>query len=208
MLTRWKRYLQFGIQYFLFEKPKGLDFTMRDKSLLKKSNDLYHGYSKTTEKHAKEIFDSLILNGEDKLLDIGCGKGVVLRVAAEYPFQEIAGIDIDARLIDIAVRNFQVLGMGDKVSCTRINATKFKEYNKYNIFFMYNPFSGPVMEKVIEKLLKVSEKKAITIIYYNPVYLELFRKKGKVTVLKQLYDKTKNYNTCIFTLKPMQEAIL
>ncbi|MDE6387627.1 MAG: class I SAM-dependent methyltransferase [Lachnospiraceae bacterium] len=206
MFTRWKRYLQFSIQYFLFERPKGLDFTMRNKSLLKKSDGLYHGYSRTTEKHTKAIFDSLILNGEDKLLDIGCGKGAVLRTAAEYPFQEIAGIDIDANLIDIAVRNFQILGIEDRVSCMRISATKFKEYNKYNIFFMFNPFAGPVMEKVVDELLKVSEKKAITIIYHNPVYLELFRQKGEVTVLKQLYDKTKNYYTCIFTVKPMQKT--
>lgn len=206
MFAKWKRYIQFSIQYFLLEKPKGLDFTMRDTSLLRKSHGLYHGYSKTAEKHVKEIFDTLIFTGEDKMLDIGCGKGAVLRIATEYPFQKIAGIDIDARLIDIAVKNFQLLGMKNRVSCQQINATEFKKYNEYNIFFMFNPFSGFVMEKVADELLKVSEKKTITIIYHNPVYLELFKQKGEVTVLKYLYDKTKDYYTCIFMLKSTQKT--
>lgn len=50
-MTRLKRYLLFGLQYFLWEKPRGLDFTMRDTSLLKKSQGVYHGYAKTDEKH-------------------------------------------------------------------------------------------------------------------------------------------------------------
>lgn len=35
-------------------------------------------------------------------MDIGCGKGVVLRVAAGYPFEKVAGIEIDERLAAIA----------------------------------------------------------------------------------------------------------
>lgn len=64
-ITRLQRYLLFGIQYFMLEKPRGLDFTMRDVSLLKNSGGLYHGYSKTSEKHLHEIFRS-----------INCGGGV------------------------------------------------------------------------------------------------------------------------------------
>lgn len=60
---RLKRYFLFSIQYFLKEKPKGLDFTMRDTSLIKKSHGMYHGYSKTDENHLKEIFDSLSFAG-------------------------------------------------------------------------------------------------------------------------------------------------
>ncbi len=202
MLRRWKRYLWFSIQYFLFEKPKGLDFTMRDKSLLKKSNGLYHGYSKTPEKHLKEIFDSLVFTGNDMLLDIGCGKGVVLKTAAGYPFKKVAGIDINAKCISVAVKNFQILGMENQISCWQIDAAGFEHYDEYNVFFLCNPFSGPILEKVADKLLEVSEKKTVTIIYYNPVYIDIFKQKGELTVLRQLYDKTKDYHTCIFQIHP------
>lgn len=202
MFRRWKRYFQFGIQYFLFEKPRGLDFTMRDKSLLKKSKGLYHGYSKTAERHLKEIFDSLSFKGNEKLLDIGCGKGVVLRAALVYPFEKVAGIEIDENLVSIAVKNFRVLGAEDRVLCQQADAAEFEGYGEYNVFFLFNPFSGSIMEKVVDKLLEVARETPVTVIYHNPVYMELFRQKGKINVLGQLYDKTKDYNTCIFRMQP------
>lgn len=200
MIARLKRYLIFGLQYFLWEKPRGLDFTMRDISLLRNSNGLYHGYSKTAEKHLQEIFNSLNFTGKERLLDIGCGKGVVLRIAAGYPFEKVTGIEIDERLVAIAANNFRVLKMEDRVQCICANAAEFESYGNYNTFFMFNPFSSTIMKKVADKLLEVSEKNPVTVIYHNPVYMEFFEKEGKVTVLKQLYDKTKDYNTCIFRM--------
>ena len=29
-LIQWIRYIKFGLQYYILEKPRGLDFTMRD----------------------------------------------------------------------------------------------------------------------------------------------------------------------------------
>lgn len=207
MITRLKRYLIFGLQYFLWEKPRGLDFTMRDISLLRNSNGLYHGYSKTAEKHLRQIFDSLTFSGKDRLLDIGCGKGVVLRVASDYPFEKVAGIEIDERLVAIAAKNFRVLKMEDRVRCFQANAAEYKDYGNYNIFFMSNPFSDTIMKKVLDKLLEVSEKNPVTVIYHNPVYMELFEQGGEVTILKQLYDKTKDYSTCIFQLSRRKQRV-
>lgn len=119
MFRRWKRYFRFGVQYFLYEKPKGLDFTMRDLSFLKSSRGLLQGYRKTEEHHLKEIFGNLSFTGEERLLDIGWGKGVVLLEASSYPFKKMAGIDIDERLITVARKNFQILKMEDQVECIR-----------------------------------------------------------------------------------------
>ncbi len=200
MFRRWKRYFRFGVQYFLYEKPKGLDFTMRDLSLLKSSRGLYHGYSKTEERHLKEIFGNLSFTGEERLLDIGCGKGVVLLEASAYPFQKVAGIDIDERLVTVARKNFQILKMEERVECIQANAAEFEMYGEYNVFFLFNPFAAPVMEKVVDKLIAVSREKRITVIYHNPVYIELFRKEKTLKETHWLYDKVKDYNTCIFQL--------
>lgn len=72
ILRRIKRYIRFSIQYFIYEKPRGLDFTMRDRSLLKKSEGIYHGYSKSNEVHLRKIFQQLSYE-DAKLLDVGCG---------------------------------------------------------------------------------------------------------------------------------------
>lgn len=51
----------------------------------------------------------------------------------------------------------------------------------------------------MDKLISVSREKQITVIYHNPVYIELF-KKGMFKEITWLYDKVKDYNTWIFQL--------
>lgn len=202
MLTRLRRYLKFGFQYYLLEKPRGLDFTMRDMSPAAASHGLCHGYSKTDEKHLKEIFAALSFTGEERLLDIGCGKGVVLRAAAGYPFAKVAGIEIDERLAAIAVKIFKILNIEDKVECICADAAEFDDYDSYNVFFLFNPFPEIVMEQVIDKLLKTAAKNPVTIIYHNPVCISLFEAKAEIRCLKRLHDKRKNYDTYIFRIAP------
>lgn len=44
------RYLLFMGEVLFLEKPRGLDFTMRDTGLYRRSAGKYHGHSKTAEK--------------------------------------------------------------------------------------------------------------------------------------------------------------
>ena len=105
-LRRYARYFKYISQWLFAEKIWGLDFTMRDTSLLKQSGGVLHGYSKTDEKHAKEIFERIHVSESKKIIDIGCGKGAFLREASKYPFGKIAGIEYDERIASIAKRNF------------------------------------------------------------------------------------------------------
>lgn len=120
--------------------------------------------------------------------------------AAQYPFEKVSGIDIDERLITVARKNFQVLKMEGRVECIQADAAEFERYGEYNVFFLFNPFAAPVMEKVVDKLISVSREKRITVIYHNPVYIELFKKEKTLKEIIWLYDKVKDYNTCIFQL--------
>lgn len=64
------------------------------------------------------------------MLDIGCGKGVTLRVALEYPFEKVAGIEIDERLTAIAVNNFRILKLEERVQCFHADAAEFEGYGE------------------------------------------------------------------------------
>jgi len=201
--VRWKRYIKFAAEYFLFEKPRGLDFTMRDKRLLRKSNGLYHGYSKTNEKHLKKIFELLSYDECHCLLDVGCGKGVVLREAVKYPFRKIAGIELLPDICKIAKHNFKVLKLENKVTCMQADAAEFEHYGEYDVFFFFNPFSGKILSKVVDKILESRKDSApITIIYHNPEYFSVFQEKGECRILHRLYDSLKEYETYIFQMTP------
>ena len=195
------RHTKYALRYFLLEKPNGLDFTMRDTHLLREGNGL-HGYSKTDDKHLKKIFETLQIIEEDCLLDIGCGKGGVLKEAAAYPFKRIVGIDIDSRLIRIAQNNFEVLKLSDRIEVTTADALAYQEYGQFNIFFLFNPFGEDILRIVIDRLTKENvDKKRVFIIYHNPVYHQVIEDTGHCTKLKELYDPEKQYKTYIYGMQ-------
>lgn len=180
---------------------RGLDFTMRDLNPYKRSNGIYHGYSKTNEKHLREIFRRLDYEGA-RLLDVGCGKGVVLKEAVRFPFEKIAGIEVEQELVSIAEKNFKRLGIADKVRCIHADAADFTEYGSYNIFFLFNPFSEKVLRNVADRILSSRKKDSeITVIYHNPRFLHVFEEKCQVSGKEILYDALKDYDTCILRLK-------
>lgn len=198
IIYRLKRHIKYGLQYFLLEKPRGLDFTMSDTHLLKEGKGL-HGYSKTNEKHLREVFRTLGIKDSDCLLDVGCGKGAVLREAAQYPFKRIAGIDIDSRLIEIAHRNFRILKLSDRIECAAVDALIYQGYSQFNIFFFFNPFGEEIMRSVIDRIIKDNTgRERLFVIYHNPVYHHLMEDVGCLVKTKELYDSSKQYMTYIY----------
>ncbi|MBQ9989778.1 MAG: class I SAM-dependent methyltransferase [Lachnospiraceae bacterium] len=200
LLYRWKRYAFFAFQYFFLEKPRGLDFTMRDLDIPEEQKKFIHGYSKTNERHLRNIFDRLPFMDNLSLLDVGCGKGVVLKEAARYPFDKIAGIDINFRLIERARINFKRLHLEERIWCEERNALEFEDYGKYNVFFFFNPFGREIMETVIDKILAstYSRQKRVYLIYHNPIFKDVIEKKEVFLLHHQLYDSLKQYETYIY----------
>ena len=92
-LIQWIRYIKFGLQYYILEKPRGLDFTMRDKSVINQEKG-FHGYNKTNENHLRDIFSCLPFEEGLSLIDIGCGKGAVLKEGIKYSFKKLGGIEV------------------------------------------------------------------------------------------------------------------
>lgn len=185
-------------QWIFCEKIRGLDFTMRDKSLLKKSGGVLHGYSKTNDKHLREIFDLLSIKPEDSIIDIGCGKGNVLRQAYKYPFGKICGIELDERLVSIAKKNFKVLKMEDRIEVLQADALQYDNYANFNHFYFFNPFDEIVMDKVINNIIQ-QKNGIVKVIYYNPTCYETIEKYGGKKI-HELYDDSKSYATYIYEL--------
>lgn len=203
---RARRYLYFLAQYFLYEKPRGLDFTMRNTAIYKKSGGKYHGYSKTSEKHLREIFERIPDKECKRFLDIGCGKGVVLKEAAKYSFQKVDGIEIQSELVKTAQKNFSILKMEGLVHCIHANAVKFEQYQDYNVFFLFNPFPAEILEKVIKRIMESrnGDDQTVTVIYHNPLFLTVIEENMQVLEKEMLYDPLKDYETCILRLRPME----
>ena len=201
-LTRFKRYIKYLIQYFIMEKPRGLDFTMRDKSLIAKSGGKYFGYSKTDEAHLREIFSLLSFEKCKAIMDIGCGKGVALKEASKFPFEKIAGIELIPEIFQILQKNMQILKLTERVECIQGDATIFEDYGSYDTFFLYNPFDEEILEKVLKRIIESRNEryKTATIIYHDPRFLTLIEKLEGYHLEHYLHDPVRDYKTCICTI--------
>lgn len=194
-----KRYAKFLCQ-FAWEKIRGLDFTLPAASEEVKQSDCYNGYCKTPEKHVEMLLRSLgIPYSESAFLDIGCGKGAVLRVAKQFPFRRVAGVELDKELVETARRNMRILGLRD-VECIWGNALEFGRYKEFNVFFLFNPFSYEILEQVLGKILASLEgdSRQIYILYHHPLHYQLMEQAG-LRRTGVLYDKLKDYETYIYS---------
>lgn len=198
-IIRLRRYFKYLFQWIFCEKIRGLDFTMRDLSLIDKTGGVLHGYSKTDEAHANAIFNALGVDNNKKLLDVGCGKGAFLRIASKKNFGKLAGLEYVENLAEIARKNFRKLHLDDRIEIIQGDAKEFDRYCDYNVFYFFNPFDKDIMEVVIDKIIQTKGTSKIWIILHNPVCADVVVARGG-RAIKELYDKVKAYRTIIYEL--------
>ncbi len=136
------------------------------------------------------------LEDDIALFDYGCGKGAALISAYVAGIDVLGGIEYDSSTYEICLSNMGVLGLDAKISCG--NACDYHDIDEYNVFFLYNPFSGQVFEKTIINIEESVERKPrkTYLIYANPFCHENVIKRGKFHVYKHidvdLYDPIAN----------------
>lgn len=95
-------------------------------------------------------------------VDYGSGKGKVMLLAADYPFQQIVGVEYAPVLHEIAQRNCFVY-RGDQQRCRCLvpvlgDATSFEPPETPLVCFFFNPFDGATMAAVVAALGRSLER--------------------------------------------------
>lgn len=153
MIKRYLRYVKYLARYLLIEVPRGLDFTMRNKTV-GISSEGSHGYALTPEKAFDQVISNLNIEVVDNFIDIGSGKGAVPVYASKYNFGKIAGIEVEEFLHLKAVKNLKILGLTSRIDLYLENALKFDKYQEFNIYYLFNPFSYDVYQQVVDKIIE------------------------------------------------------
>jgi SAM-dependent methyltransferase len=109
-----------------------------------------------------------------EFLDLGCGKGRALAVAAEFPFRRLRGIELNPELAQIARANAAILAaryssrpaivieQGDASTPSIAGDT---------IVMFYHSFHAALVERLADSLAPVAEAgTSILVAYFNPVY--------------------------------------
>lgn len=95
-------------------------------------------------------------------VDFGCGKGRVLLVASEFPFQRIIGVEFAPQLAETARRNIENYRAKNR-KCLEVavitgDATEYELAPKAQVLYFYSPFARNVMDQVVRNIDQSMQK--------------------------------------------------
>lgn len=118
-----------------------------------------------------EVLRTMTIKGEDRIIDIGCGKGGAMVTMAHYPFRRIAGLDLSPELVKTAGRNLSRLRLRGRSRLFCLDAATFTELDEYTHIYFFHPFPCHVMKVVMENIRASLARRPrdLTIVYNRPV---------------------------------------
>lgn len=135
----------------------------------------YFQYEATPYPILYELFSKYKLKPTDHFVDIGCGKGRLL-FYVHYKFScTVTGIEMNEHLYQISQQNKQnyIKTYKDakrQITITNNYAEHFKIKRDYNVFYMFNPFSLNILEKVLQSIQQSVQDhpRIVDLVFYYP----------------------------------------
>ncbi len=173
------------------EKKYNINTTGADalKKLSKKGIDITHAtiYMPISYLLLEEIFRQLPSTSKKHFLDIGCGKGRAVCVAAHHGYTKITGLDFSKQLCEDALTNLQ----NTKKELPSIqyeiitkDAINFEIPADVDCIFLFNPFDVVIMTAVVSNIMESVKEypREITVAYANPLYEGIFLEEGFIEI--------------------------
>ena len=119
----------------------------------------------------RTAFAQLSVTPEDVFLDLGCGMGRPLALAATFPFRRLIGVELSEQLCEVARENLSHCeneGVDVEVLCQK--AEHYVIDDDVTVLYMFNPFRGKTLTTVIENLKSSLRRqpRKLTLIYVLP----------------------------------------
>jgi len=109
-------------------------------------------YEVTRARPLARLLRLLSLPTGGRFIDVGCGKGRVLMVAARHGFARITGVEYSPELCEIARRNLALFrrktGLQFDAEVVEADAADYDIPPDADVFFMFNPFYKEILEVV------------------------------------------------------------
>lgn len=118
-----------------------------------------HDYRPTPSRLFKWAMLALPESLEDRaFVDFGAGRGRVLLLASQYPFDKIRGAEIAGELHDECILNIAQYPRSPMkcrdVECARVRATTLSIPDQPTVFYFFDPFDDSVLEKVLARITR------------------------------------------------------
>ncbi len=163
-----------------------------------------YGYLPANYRLLEKVFKKInTCTHNGSFLNIGCGKGRAMMVAAHFGFTNIKGIDIAEQFCEHARSEWKkkasiFLNTRLQIICT--DASQYIIAPQIQTIFLYNPFQQPLIDLLITRIDESIRKNSRTIylIYLNPLYKQRFINAG----FKEIYKTNRFFflKASIFSL--------
>ena len=169
------------------EKMYGIQTTGADElhSLEDKGIDITHStiYMPASYDLLEEVFTKQNIQSFHHFVDIGCGKGRSMCVAAAFGAKKVTGIDLSKEFCEAAKKNLESTKQKHPYLEYKIynnDAFYFDIDDDVDCIFLFNPFDDTIMSGVLENIEVSLENnpRKITVIYVNPLQKHLFLEGG------------------------------
>lgn len=126
---------------------------------------------------------------EYTFIDLGCGKGRVLMLAADYPFRAVLGVELNPQLARIARANlnrwFRVPHACTNVRVVAGDILELALPPGPVLLYLFNAFDRSVARAFVDELENASRTRTspIDVIYMHPDQADLFERSSTVEVL-------------------------
>lgn len=134
-------------------------------------------YIPTRGRAFRKLLDSLHFPNDSVFVDFGCGKGKLLLLASRYPFKRIVGIEFSPDLCEIAKQNVSTYHKGkpSNVDIVCGDVIDYRFGDDENVLFFFNPFTRPVMLRVLAKVEEsfLRKPRDMWLIYNDPACRDL-----------------------------------
>jgi SAM-dependent methyltransferase len=157
-------------------------------------------YQASRAKPLQRLLNSLNLPRDGVFVDLGCGKGRALLVAAECGFEHIVGVEFSPRLCECARQNVKTFkrrsGITAEIDIVLSDVADYRVQEAQCVFFMYNPFDDVVMNKVLSNIRRsvVFARRTVWLLYNTPRYHDLVTQDGLFRFLSSYHTNGTEFN--------------
>jgi len=158
------------VAYAMSVRWRGLDFAPVSLEKLGLSYSHSEHHSASGGVFLADVLKQMDIEPGSRVVDLGCGKGSALCTLANFPFDEVAGVELSGSLARIAVANGRKLGLRT-LAIHVSDAADFTDLDRFSHIYMFNPFPSSVMATVMTNLAASlrREPRRATVIYFFPV---------------------------------------
>jgi SAM-dependent methyltransferase len=130
------------------------------------------------------------VTADDVFLDLGCGKGRAVLMAARYPFRRVIGVELSERLLAVAQANVaasRARRRCGEVELHRADAVDYRIPDDVTVVYMFNPFGGAIFDAAIGHLIESVDRRPRTVrlIYRNAVHHDRLLSTGRVELVRR-----------------------